>query len=282
VTGKISGLTAASSVAATDILEVTVDPAGTPASRKVTVAALVAAGGALNNFTATSAPTVNDDSGDGYAVGSFWFWAATQRLFMCAAATVGAAIWTPIPHSGLLHDGYVSGRWYTTDTPGLQRVGVTGFSSTTTIVDPFFVYRPVTISELAVVITAGASAGRLGRAAIYANSAGRPTGTPLAESGEWDFATTGAYTSDITDVTLQPGMYWRALQVSNNSVSILGPNNATTTLSYHAGAALASNVLSLFGALGFSVSSTYGTWPDLTSASFTALNVCASLAIRVA
>lgn len=95
MTGKISGLTAASSVAATDILEVTVDPAGTPASRKVTVAALVAAGGALNNFTATSAPTVNDDSGDGYAVGSVWMWPAQRRQWVCVDATVGAAVWMP-------------------------------------------------------------------------------------------------------------------------------------------------------------------------------------------
>jgi hypothetical protein len=34
-------------------------------------------GGVLNNLTASVAPTINDDTGDGYAVGSLWLWAAT-------------------------------------------------------------------------------------------------------------------------------------------------------------------------------------------------------------
>ncbi len=46
-----------------------------------------------NNLTATSAPTVNDDSGDGYAVGSYWLWAERGVLFQCYDATAGAAVW---------------------------------------------------------------------------------------------------------------------------------------------------------------------------------------------
>jgi hypothetical protein len=67
--------------------------------RKVTVqdiANLAAGGGPLNNFTATSAPTVNDDSGDGYAVGSFWGWPVRGLLWQCVDATVGAAVWVVV------------------------------------------------------------------------------------------------------------------------------------------------------------------------------------------
>jgi hypothetical protein len=67
--------------------------------RKVTVqdiADLAAGGGVLNNFTATSAPTVNDDSGEGYAVGSRWLWAARGLEWVAVNVTVGAAVWRAV------------------------------------------------------------------------------------------------------------------------------------------------------------------------------------------
>jgi hypothetical protein len=48
-----------------------------------------------NNYTTTS-PSVNDDSGDGYAVGSQWFNSTLKRAFVCVDATAGAAIWRRI------------------------------------------------------------------------------------------------------------------------------------------------------------------------------------------
>lgn len=46
----------------------------------------------LNNAT-TSDPTVNDDSDDGYEVGSVWINATNSVIFTCSDATVGAAVW---------------------------------------------------------------------------------------------------------------------------------------------------------------------------------------------
>lgn len=46
-----------------------------------------------NNFTATTNPTANEDSGDGYEVGSRWVNTTLKRLFTCLDASVGAAIW---------------------------------------------------------------------------------------------------------------------------------------------------------------------------------------------
>lgn len=47
----------------------------------------------LFNFTASVAPTTNDDSGDGYAGGSWWFDLTNDKAYVCIDATVGAAIW---------------------------------------------------------------------------------------------------------------------------------------------------------------------------------------------
>ncbi len=47
----------------------------------------------LNNYTATTAPTVNDDSDDGYEVGSQWYDQTGDNMYHCLDATVGAAVW---------------------------------------------------------------------------------------------------------------------------------------------------------------------------------------------
>lgn len=46
-----------------------------------------------SNTTATTDPTVNDDSGDGYSVKSIWLNQSSGEAFMCFDATVGAAVW---------------------------------------------------------------------------------------------------------------------------------------------------------------------------------------------
>ena len=47
----------------------------------------------FNNFTATAAPTVNDDASAGYVVGSRWFTTTTGASYVCTDASVGAAVW---------------------------------------------------------------------------------------------------------------------------------------------------------------------------------------------
>ena len=50
----------------------------------------------LNNLTATVDPTVNDDSADGYSVGSYWYNQNDEEAFKCLDATVGAAVWIKV------------------------------------------------------------------------------------------------------------------------------------------------------------------------------------------
>lgn len=54
----------------------------------------------LNNFSASTDPTVNDDSADGYGPGSLWVNSTTPAAFICITAGVGAADWNQIDAAG--------------------------------------------------------------------------------------------------------------------------------------------------------------------------------------
>jgi hypothetical protein len=49
--------------------------------------------GGKNNVTATSNPTITDDTGAGYAVGSVWINTSTDRAFICLSNNSSAAVW---------------------------------------------------------------------------------------------------------------------------------------------------------------------------------------------
>ncbi len=49
--------------------------------------------GGINNLSATTNPTVNDDANDGYVVGSKWVNVTQDRIYEAVDVTVGAAIW---------------------------------------------------------------------------------------------------------------------------------------------------------------------------------------------
>lgn len=46
-----------------------------------------------SNLSATAAPGVGDDSGDGYAIGSIWVDVTADNVYMAADVSVGAAVW---------------------------------------------------------------------------------------------------------------------------------------------------------------------------------------------
>lgn len=53
-----------------------------------------------SNYSATAAPTVNDDSADGYGVGSLWIDVTGDDVYMCVDATAGAAVWNGLNSGG--------------------------------------------------------------------------------------------------------------------------------------------------------------------------------------
>lgn len=58
--------------------------------------AFTPAGIRLDNIAATTNPTINDDSGDGYSVGSLWVNVTADESYVCVDASLGAASWKRI------------------------------------------------------------------------------------------------------------------------------------------------------------------------------------------
>lgn len=56
--------------------------------------------GPLGKYDATAAPTANDDTGDGYSVGSIWCDVTADKAYVCLDASSGAAVWTEITQAG--------------------------------------------------------------------------------------------------------------------------------------------------------------------------------------
>jgi len=54
----------------------------------------------MNNDGAAVAPTVNDDSGDGYSIGSRWLDTTADKEYVCLDATTTAAVWVETTATG--------------------------------------------------------------------------------------------------------------------------------------------------------------------------------------
>jgi hypothetical protein len=61
----------------------------------------------IDKLDATTAPTVNDDSGDGYSVGSLWIDVTNDHAYVCVDATATAAVWRYLGSSPVLDSGPV-------------------------------------------------------------------------------------------------------------------------------------------------------------------------------
>lgn len=55
----------------------------------------------LDKNDATTDPTVNDDSSEGYSIGSFWHNITSNKSFVALDVSVGAAVWIEITSSGV-------------------------------------------------------------------------------------------------------------------------------------------------------------------------------------
>jgi hypothetical protein len=57
-----------------------------------------------HNFSATAAPTKDDDTGDGYEVGSMWWYPDARKLFICYDATSTDAVWKMVANNHLVYN----------------------------------------------------------------------------------------------------------------------------------------------------------------------------------
>lgn len=82
-----------------------------------------------NNFYGTVAPTVNDDAGSGYVVGSRWVDTVSGKEYVCVDATVAAAVWNETTGGGATTSSIVTGTSIEQTTSGTF-VLVTGMTLT--------------------------------------------------------------------------------------------------------------------------------------------------------
>lgn len=187
---------------------------------------------------------------------------------------MSAPVFTPAP--GFIPAKPVAGNYVLVRCGGLA----VGTATTADLIraSVFEVLRPITISELGAALTT-ASAGGLFQLAIYANNpaTNNPTGLPLASIGSISTTVAGRLSADITgaDVTLPAGTYWQAVNVdaSGASAVFLGPLPANGLGASILGSpvialAVAGNV----GGANLTYTQAFGTWPNLTGVSPTAVS----------
>jgi len=221
----------------------------------------------LGNFTATTDPGASNDNTQGYGAGSWWLNTATGVMWRCRSAATSAAVWTAVELSD--HPGYIVNNWYlpyaltsfvASIAPGANSIRLF----------PAFIKHRVTISALGLRV-ATLSAGGNVQVAIYANNpaTGRPTGTALVSTASMSTAAV-ANVNAAASVQLEPGLYWFATNCDNGTATFAGAAASTVYVGAVIGSATQGNdLLGTQTLLGLSVAQTFGTWPDLTSASFT-------------
>ena len=227
----------------------------------------------VHNLSATTNPGVGDDSGDGYHAASMWFRTDTGALFVCLDASLGAAVWRAIGYGEA--SAYIANNWYLPEGVGPNGGAAPGLDTIRAY--PIRVKQRVTISDLQGRLSSGNGAHNA-QFAIYAHNptTGRPTGNALGKTGNLSLAATGniAGTLDVAAVLL-PSRFvsgWLAVNTSNAAPNFVAvSSNAPTEFAAGIGTATAANIFTSASTMlnHVSVSQTFGTWPDLTSGSFT-------------
>jgi hypothetical protein len=173
------------------------------------------------------------------------------------------------------HPGYIAGRWY---RPVDANVATSGAITTGTVrMSIFYLPAAITVDALAVRIVANVAVGNV-KVAIYANDPAtcRPTGAALVASGDITTATATIVSSGtLTSAVLPAGFYWFAIQADATAGT-----GGVTVSSYglldmpgpaYMGSATLANILESATAsrLMLTVTQAYGSFPDMTAASFT-------------
>lgn len=191
-----------------------------------------------------------------------------------SGATVRAAINTNFQevYGGIGIFKTIAGRWYLPFWAGALAAGA-NMTANSLRAHPLLITERCTISELgARVATAGTG---LIAFAIYAAdpATGNPTGTPLGTTAGVSNATASTVNAALAaPVTLDPGVYWLAA-LSDSAANYQAAGPATLYMGWAIGgtqAAISAGPAS--GLQAYTYTATYGTWPDLTSVTPTALS----------
>ena len=169
-----------------------------------------------------------------------------------------------------LWPGYLSGSWYGPDVGLSNTAGVT-VAANAIYMTPFILYGDVTITDLGAEITTVVAASNF-QLAIYAMDPTTkfPTGPALASTASMSGATATQVSSTLASpVAFGAGMYWAAIN-SDSAVAIRTTASTTAFTGGWLGSPTLSEVLTgNSGRYSLLSAQTFGTWPNLTSATIT-------------
>lgn len=172
-----------------------------------------------------------------------------------ALANLGAAAaWFP---------AYQSTWWYV--PPYVTAIASSALNSGRMGCGPFTITKSITIIALGVRInTVGSTNIQL---AVYANSGGYPSGSPLITTASIPDTTGGNVSATVTATTLTPAVYWACEESGDSTVIIQGISQAFSSQSGVTGAATQAELVSNSGNLNEQMyyTATFGTWPSLSS-----------------
>ncbi|QIG69036.1 hypothetical protein EVB78_002 [Rhizobium phage RHph_N1_15] len=188
-------------------------------------------------------------------------------------ADFAAAFNTLVDLANKIRPAYAVGRWYPAFLIGTVTTG-TAVTANKIRMLPFIVPVDITISDLAVRVATAAAAGNV-QVAIYAADAnGDPTGAALAKTGNLSTATAS---SDVSlplaaPVALKAGLYFMAVNADNSTAQLQTVGQSNNNMACLIGVSALAD-LSPGGnnnsEAPLSIDQTFGTWPDLTGATFT-------------
>lgn len=185
----------------------------------------------------------------------------------------------------MVHPGYVAGRWYQPIDGTVS--GGSAIPASTVRAIPFVLVRPVMITNLGTRINTAASGGNI-QLAIYGAHATTfaPTGAALASTGSISTTSTGTVSAAITQtsVLLQPGLYWMAVNAdatAGGTVICQTQGAASSNMSAKIGSTTLANIASGAGtaSIAYTVTQTFGSWPDLTGASLSEITGVGTAAV---
>lgn len=271
----ISGLTAASTLAGTEVLPVV--QSGTKKATFAQVGTYIGSlFGLVKNNTTTTDPGVSNDTTQGYAAGSRWYNSSTGANWICRDASTGAAVW--VRQGVATFTGYASGNWYPSVPEGSVANG-SALAANSIRYHPFLIREKVTLSDLGARVTTAAASGNIQLAIYRMNmSTRRPTGTALTSTPSISTASATTVNSGAAlnggNVTLEPGWYFFALNVDSTAGGTVSFSYISISSNFQSGVMGSTTQATIAGgqATGsffLTSSQTYGTWGDVTSATFT-------------
>lgn len=221
-----------------------------------------------DNLNASTDPTSSDDSTAGFQVGSTWFNSVSGRVWVARNVSVAAAIWTQLANG--FDQPYIANNWYLPDNIVVAPQGGVNPGIGSIRLFPGTIRHRMTIAQLGVRVST-TNAGNV-QAAIYANNpaTGRPTGNALASTASMSTASAATVTADAS-VQVEPGLYWFGTCFDNATAALASISNTSGVgMARLIGSSSPSNIMTSTACLsGVNLAGTFGTWPDLTAASFT-------------